>query len=166
METNKQTHSKLTDDSEMLDEYDFSQGERGKYFQKYQNNNLTTLTGIQFLIDSKGRKTGVLIDIQKHHQLWLNTLEENQDNSNTFYFLIDENGRMNFEIFLSTRRIQKVKDAALPPLPPLLCVLCASAVKKIRVIKENSRITPILLLSHWKNSDGGRGEAFREKADV
>ncbi|MGA9379393.1 MAG: hypothetical protein WBV73_11555 [Phormidium sp.] len=105
METNEQTHSKLTDDSEMLDEYDFSQGVRGKYFQKYQNNNLATLTGIQFLIDSKGRKNGVLIDIQKDHHLWLNALEENQIHANTFQFLIDEKGQktavmLNFKEYL------------------------------------------------------------------
>lgn len=92
-ELSNQNYSEITDDSEMLDEYDFSQGVRGKYFQKYQNNNLATLTSIQFLIDSKGRKTGVLLDIQKHHHLWLNALEENQNYSNTFQFLIDEHGQ-------------------------------------------------------------------------
>jgi hypothetical protein len=92
-ELSNQNYSEITDDSEMLDEYDFSQGVRGKYFQKYQNNNLATLTGIQFLIDSKGRKTGVLLDIQKHCHLWLNVLEENQSHANTFQFLIDEKGQ-------------------------------------------------------------------------
>jgi hypothetical protein len=28
------------------------------------------MNGIQFIIDSQGRKTGVLIDLKKHKRLW------------------------------------------------------------------------------------------------
>ena len=56
--------------TEMLDEYDFSEGIRGKYYQQYQNNNLPPLKGIQFLTNKYNRKTGVFIDFQKHQQLW------------------------------------------------------------------------------------------------
>ena len=53
-------------DSEMLDEYDFSQGTRGKYFSRYPNNNLPSLRGVRYLTDGQGRKTAVLLDWQEH----------------------------------------------------------------------------------------------------
>jgi hypothetical protein len=28
------------------------------------------MTGIQFIVDKKGNKTGVLIDLKKHKELW------------------------------------------------------------------------------------------------
>jgi hypothetical protein len=43
------TPSNLEQDFEMLDEYDFSEGVRGKYYQQYQMINVSTLTGIQFV---------------------------------------------------------------------------------------------------------------------
>ncbi|MCL1473084.1 hypothetical protein [Argonema antarcticum] len=64
------------DDSEMLDEYDFSQGVRGKYVQRYPKNNLPALPGIQFFTDSQHRKTAVLIDLKKHWELWADLLEK------------------------------------------------------------------------------------------
>ena len=35
---------------------------------RYQK--LATMTGIQFVTDTKGRKTAVLIDLRKHRDLW------------------------------------------------------------------------------------------------
>ena len=62
------TNLNLEQEGEMLDEYDFSVGDRGKYYQAYQNNNLTPLPGIQFLRDYHQRRTGVLLDLQIHQQ--------------------------------------------------------------------------------------------------
>ena len=31
------------------------------------------MTGIQFIVDKKGNKTGVLIDLKKHKELWEDT---------------------------------------------------------------------------------------------
>lgn len=53
----------------LLDEYDFSQGVRGKYHQAYQNNNLPPLPDIQFLTDQQNQITGVFIDLQPHQTL-------------------------------------------------------------------------------------------------
>jgi hypothetical protein len=54
----------------MADEYDFSQGARGQYFQRYSTNNLPCLRGIHFLADAQGRKTAALLDWQEHRLLW------------------------------------------------------------------------------------------------
>ena len=105
-ELTNQTNSELTDDSEMLDEYDFSQGVRGKYFQKYQNNNLTPLAGIQFLTDSQGRKTGVIIDLQKYSNLWSDITEEYGYPSKC-QFLVDEQGHRN-AVFLDFKEHLKI----------------------------------------------------------
>lgn len=45
--SNSQQNSELPDDSEMLDEYDFSQGVRGKYYQRYRSNDQKTLVKIR-----------------------------------------------------------------------------------------------------------------------
>lgn len=64
------TNINQAQDSEMLDEYDFSGGVRGKYYQLYHSNNLLGLQGIQFLTDQQNKRTGVLIDLQYHQRLW------------------------------------------------------------------------------------------------
>ncbi|MGK7877377.1 MAG: hypothetical protein AB4426_29990 [Xenococcaceae cyanobacterium] len=86
--------SKTTDrqhESEMLDEYDFSQGVRGKYYQQYRNNNLKRLKGIQFFADAHGRKIGALIDLKQHQALWHDVLNR-YDHPAPFHFLIDDRG--------------------------------------------------------------------------
>ncbi|MFB2973888.1 BrnT family toxin [Aerosakkonema sp. BLCC-F183] len=80
------------DDLEMLDEYDFSQGVRGKYFQRYRKNNLPALADIQFLTDSQGRKTGVIIDLKEHWELWVDILEK-CNHSSDFQYLTNERGK-------------------------------------------------------------------------
>ncbi len=45
------TNFESQQDTEMLDEYDFSTGVRGKYYQHDQNSNLPSLKKIQFLRD-------------------------------------------------------------------------------------------------------------------
>ncbi len=67
---------KFEQDSEMLDEYDFSQGVRGKYYQQYQNRNLKPLRGVQFIIDTQGRKTGVILDWNEHQKFWHDCLNQ------------------------------------------------------------------------------------------
>ncbi|MFO5494543.1 MAG: hypothetical protein ACLBM6_18845 [Cuspidothrix sp.] len=79
-------------DTEMLDEYDFSQGVRGKYHQAYQNNNLPKLPGIQFLTDQKNRRTGVFIDLLSHQQLW-ETVINQYPHLDHIHFLTDSQGQ-------------------------------------------------------------------------
>jgi hypothetical protein len=55
---------------EMAAEYDFSQGSRGHYYQRYQGNNLPTLRGVHFLTDVQGRKIAALVDLNEHQQRW------------------------------------------------------------------------------------------------
>lgn len=77
--------------TEMLDEYDFSQGVRGKYYQKYQNNNLPTFKGVQFLTDNNNRRTGVFIDLKFHLNL-INDLLKSYNNLPNLQFLTDNKG--------------------------------------------------------------------------
>ena len=79
-------------DTEMLDEYDFSQGVRGKYHQVYQNNNLPKLQGIQFLTDQKNKRTGVFIDLLYHQQLWETVINQYPHLGN-IHFLTDSQGQ-------------------------------------------------------------------------
>ena len=76
---------------EMLEEYDFSQGVRGKYVKQYRHNNLPTLPGIQFFTDERGRKTAVLVDLKQHQSLWKEIADKNRFDSN-FQFLTDNLG--------------------------------------------------------------------------
>jgi len=83
--------SELLDEDEMLDEYDFSKGVRGKYFQHYPKNYQSTLHGIQFFTNNQGRKTAVLIYLKEHIKLWEDVVEK-YGNLNSFQFLTDEQG--------------------------------------------------------------------------
>ncbi len=92
-------------DTEILDEYDFSTGVRGKYYQHYQNNNLPSLKGIQLLRDRQNRKTGVLIDLQTQQNLW-DTVSPKYDYLSNIQFLTDNQGHkiavfLNFQEHLS-----------------------------------------------------------------
>lgn len=64
-----ETQTDFEQDSEMLDEYDFSAGVRGKYYHVYQKNNLKPLQGVQFVVNKYDIKTGVLIDLSEHQNL-------------------------------------------------------------------------------------------------
>jgi len=86
-----QTNSNALEEAEMLDEYDFSIGERGKYYQAYQNNNLSSLSGVQFLRDYHQRRTGVLLDLQKHQKLWEEVIKDNAV-LDQLQFLMDHQG--------------------------------------------------------------------------
>ena len=85
------TNLNLDQETEMLDEYDFSVGDRGKYYQAYQNNNLTPLFGVQFLRDYHQRRTGVLLDLQIHQKLWNEIIGKNPIMEN-LQFLTDHQG--------------------------------------------------------------------------
>jgi hypothetical protein len=86
-----QTNSNALEEAEMLDEYDFSIGERGKYYQSYQNNNLSPLSGVQFLRDYHQRRTGVLLDLEEHQELWDEVIKDNAV-LDQLQFLIDHQG--------------------------------------------------------------------------
>ncbi len=76
----------MTDqDDEMLSEYDFSHGVRGKYFDR---NLAPQLPGVQFLRNSKGQKTAVLLNLQVHQSLWQQILSNHIDESE-FQYLTD-----------------------------------------------------------------------------
>ncbi|PSF34539.1 hypothetical protein C7H19_18405 [Aphanothece hegewaldii CCALA 016] len=92
-------------DSEMLEEYDFSGGVRGKFYQAYQNNNLQPLPGVQFVVNKHGIKTGVLIYLSEHHNLLNNVLAQ-FDSTDEFQYVINQNGHqiallLNLEKYLS-----------------------------------------------------------------
>ncbi len=98
------TNTNLEQDFEMLDEYDFSKGVRGKHYQRYKKSNVPTLTGIQFVVDSRGKKTGVLIDLHEYQTLIDEYLTE--ELSETVYYLVDKQGSqkailLNFKNHLS-----------------------------------------------------------------
>ena len=100
-----QTNLTVSQETEMLDEYDFSIGDRGKYYQAYQNNNLSSLAGVQFLRDCHQRKTGVLLDLQEHQKLWNEVIGENSI-LEQLQFLTDHQGHylaviLNFKEHLS-----------------------------------------------------------------
>lgn len=98
------TNTDLEQDFEMLDEYDFSKGVRGKYYYQYQMSNVSALIGIQFVVDSQGKKTGVLIDLNEYQTIIDKYLTE--ELSETVYYLVDKQGSqkaifLNFEDHLS-----------------------------------------------------------------
>jgi hypothetical protein len=72
-------------DDEMLAEYDFSKGVRGKHRDR---NLAPQLQGIQFLKNARGQKTAVLIDLAVHQALWQQTIERHSDQSD-FQYLTD-----------------------------------------------------------------------------
>jgi hypothetical protein len=58
----------------MLPDYDFSHGVQGKH----RDRNLTSpLPGVQFLKNSRGQKTAVLLDLSIHQDLWQQVSNEN-----------------------------------------------------------------------------------------
>lgn len=63
-------------DSEMLNEYNFSGGVKGKYYHAYQKNNLKPLQGVQFVVNKQGIKTGFLIDLSEPQNLLGNVLAQ------------------------------------------------------------------------------------------
>ena len=83
--------SNTNDDAQILDEYDFSKGVRGKYFHRHPKNYQTTLQGIQFFTNEQGRKTAVLINLKQHMKLWADVLEK-YGNKATFQFFRNEQG--------------------------------------------------------------------------
>lgn len=98
------TNTNLEQEFEMLDEYDFSKGVRGKYYQQYQKSNVPALTRIQFVVDSQGRKTGVLMDLHEYQTIIDEYLTE--ELSETVYYLVDKQGNqkaifLNFKEHLS-----------------------------------------------------------------
>ncbi len=72
-------------DDEMLAEYDFSKGVRGKHRDR---NLAPQLPGIQFLKNARGQKTAVLVDLAVHQSLWQQAIERHPDQSD-FQYLTD-----------------------------------------------------------------------------
>jgi hypothetical protein len=58
--------------NEMLAEYDFSKGVRGKHRDRHL---APQLPGIQFLKNARGQKTAVLVDLTVHQALWQQAIE-------------------------------------------------------------------------------------------
>jgi hypothetical protein len=72
-------------DDEMLAEYDFSKGVRGKHRDRHL---APQLPGVQFLKNTRGQKTAVLLDLAVHQALWQQTIASNPDQSD-FQYLTD-----------------------------------------------------------------------------
>jgi hypothetical protein len=112
-----QQNSKFLDD-EMLDEYDFSQGIRGKYAQRLCRSALVTLPGIQFFKDTKGQKTSVLVDLKQHAMLWRTLLAKHQ--LNDFQFLTNTQNEQ-IAVLLDFRKDlevwEEIYDAIVATLP-------------------------------------------------
>jgi hypothetical protein len=89
--TNKEQDSQISDDSDILTEYDFTQGIRGKYYQRYPKNNLHSLPSINFITDNQGKKTAGILDLKKHNSLWEGILAKSGD-SQEFKFISNDSG--------------------------------------------------------------------------
>lgn len=113
-----QQNSEFLDD-EMLDEYNFSQGVRGKYFQAYQRSKQTTLPGIQFLIDSKGRKRAAIVDLREHRVVWENCAKKIGTLNNPQFFVNAQDEQiavfLDFEQHLEIW--QAIYDAVISEMP-------------------------------------------------
>jgi hypothetical protein len=72
-------------DDEMLAEYDFSNGVRGKHRDRQL---APQLPGIQFLKNARGQKTAVLIDLALHQAIWQQAIANHPDQSD-FQYLTD-----------------------------------------------------------------------------
>ncbi|OUC13079.1 MAG: hypothetical protein B0A82_18910 [Alkalinema sp. CACIAM 70d] len=76
----------LMQDGEMLDEYDLSQAVRGR---RHQAKVGLDLPGVQFLTNSNGQRTAVLLSLDVHDALWRSTIGQ-FTNLPDVQFLIDE----------------------------------------------------------------------------
>jgi len=75
----------LIQNGEMLDEYDLSNAVRGR---RHQDKISIELPGVQFLINAKGKKTAVLLNLNLHQNLWETTVSQ-YPTLPDFQFLID-----------------------------------------------------------------------------
>jgi hypothetical protein len=99
-------------EDEMLPEYDFSSGIRGKHRTRKI---ASDLPGVQFLTNSKGQKTAVLLNLNIHDALW-------QDISATdpseFQFLVNDQTRSVFLDFKQHLTLwQTIYDRIIATLP-------------------------------------------------
>lgn len=72
-------------DDEMLAEYDFSQGVRGRH--RHPKTGIV-LPGVQFLTNAHGQKTAVLLNLQIHAELW-QQISSQYLSASEFQFLVD-----------------------------------------------------------------------------
>jgi hypothetical protein len=82
----------LQDDGEMLAEYDLTHAVRGR---RHSQKVGIDLPGVQFLTNTQGQKTAVLLDLNLHQDLWNSTITDYPDLTN-FQFLIDSHSRSVF----------------------------------------------------------------------
>lgn len=97
--SNSQSISNQDDD--MLPEYDFSQGVRGRHQHRKMG---LDLPGVQFLTNAQGQRTAVLLNLQIHGELWQQALSQYSDNPD-FQFLIDTH---NHAVFLDFKEHLKL----------------------------------------------------------
>jgi hypothetical protein len=89
-------------DDDMLPEYDFSQAVRGRHRPTG-----SILPGVQFLTNTQGQKTAVLLNLQIHNELWQQVLAQHP-NHDDFQFLIAPNQQavyLNFKEHLAIWQI-------------------------------------------------------------
>jgi hypothetical protein len=77
---------------EMLAEYDLTHAVRGR---RHQQQIGIDLPGVQFLTNTQGQKTAVLLDLNLHQDLWNSTTTDYPDLTN-FQFLINNHSRSVF----------------------------------------------------------------------
>ncbi len=99
--TSNNSQSISNQDDDILPEYDFSQGVRGRHRHRKMG---LDLPGVQFLTNAQGQKTAVLINLQIHSELWQQVLSQSSDNSD-FQFLIDTH---NHSVFLDFKEHLKL----------------------------------------------------------
>jgi hypothetical protein len=82
--------SAVEQEDDMLPEYDFSSGIRGKYRHRKI---APDLPGVQFLTNSKGQKTAALLNLTIHDAIWQDV---SASDPSEFQFLINEQTRSVF----------------------------------------------------------------------
>jgi hypothetical protein len=116
MSKNPNLQSLSNPEDEMLAEYDFSQGVRGRHRSRKVG---IDLPGVQFLTDDRGQKTAVLLDLQIHAELW-QQISSQYPNATGFQFLVDPQNR-SIAVFLDFKNHlsiwQTVYDRIITQLP-------------------------------------------------
>jgi hypothetical protein len=102
----------LEPNSEMLPEYDLSQATRGR---RHTHKIAIDLPGVQFLTNTQGQKTAVLLDLNRHQHLWETTSSQHPAN---FQYLIDSHTRSVFLDFDHHQALwQALYDQIITTLP-------------------------------------------------
>jgi hypothetical protein len=99
-------------EDDMLPEYDFSSGIRGKHRHRKM---APDLPGVQFLTNGKGQKTAVLLNLNIHDALWQDV---SAPDPSEFQFLVTDQTRSVFLDFKQHLALwQTIYDRIIADLP-------------------------------------------------